>query len=85
MLSAISYLSRRLACRSLAQRRKSRDCGTKEDQRSVVCRLVVSSVRELLSHFLKLLAEHRSVQVIDGNACLAVVPRLRDEGGPATP
>ena len=43
------------------------------------------STRGLLSHFLKLLTDYRSVEAIDGDACHAVAPRLRDEGGPATP
>ena len=37
----------------------------------------------LLSHFLKLLTDYRSVEAIDGDACHAVAPRLRDEDGPA--
>ena len=36
-------------------------CGTKEDQRSVVCRLVVSSLPGLFSHFFELLTEHLNV------------------------
>ena len=39
----------------------------------------------LLSHFLKALTDHRAVEAIDGDACLALAPRLRDEGGPASP
>ena len=49
----------------------------------------------LLSHFLKALTNHRAVEAIDGDACLADLsagalakaeaPRLRDEGGPASP
>ena len=35
------------------------------------------STLQLLSHFLKLLTDYRSVEAIDGDACLAVARRRR--------
>jgi hypothetical protein len=68
-------------------------CGTKEDQRSVVCRLachaevprlrdeggLVSSRRQLLSYFLKLLTDYRSVKAIDGDVKPIVFFAFHDE------
>jgi len=48
---------------SYLPRRSFRDCRTKAG-----CQLsVVRSLRELLSHFLKLLTDYRSVKTIDGD------------------
>jgi len=38
-------------------------------------------LQQLLSYFLELLIDYRAIKAIDGDACLAVVPRLRDVGG----
>src|SRR5437764_4722612 len=47
---------------------------------------VVRSLRELLSDFLELLTDHRAVEAIDGDACLADLSAgaLREGGSPAT-
>ena len=69
---AINYLSRRRVAPEF------HDCGTKADRHlSVVSGQwsVVCSLRELLSDFLKLLTEYRSVKAINSDACPPVCGR----------